>query len=72
LLKHVKPTDKPLVFRTKNLGKPDDVTLIPFYNMHHERYSVYWNVVSEADWKKNPEKISADAETLLETVLNAN
>jgi DUF1680 family protein len=71
LLKYVKPTDKPLVFRTKNLGKPDDVTLIPFYKTHHERYSVYWNVVSKADWKKNPEK-TADTETFWETALNSN
>jgi len=72
LLKHVKPTDEPLVYRTKNLGKPDDVTLIPFYKTHHERYSVYWNVVSKADWKRNPENYSADAETLLKTALNSN
>jgi DUF1680 family protein len=72
LLKHVKPTAEPLVFRTKNLGKPDDVTLIPFYKTHRERYSVYWNVVSKADWKKNSEKNSADAETLLKTALNSN
>jgi hypothetical protein len=72
LLKHVKTTGEPLVFRTKNLGEPEDVTLIPFYKTHHERYSVYWNVVSEADWKKNSKKISTDAETLLETALNFN
>jgi hypothetical protein len=59
-------------FRTKNIGEPEDVTLIPFYKAHHERYSVYWNVVSEADWEKNPEKTSAGAETLLETALNSN
>ena len=72
LLKHVKTTGEPLVFRTKNMGEPEDVTLIPFYKMHHERYSVYWNVVSDADWKKNTEKISADAERLLESALNLN
>jgi DUF1680 family protein len=72
LLEHVKATGGPLVFRTKNIGEPEDVTLIPFYKTHHERYSVYWNVVSEADWKRNPEKTSADAETLLKTALNSN
>jgi hypothetical protein len=72
LLKHVKATGEPLVFRTKNLGQPDDVTLIPFYKTHHERYSVYWNVVSEDDWKNNPEKVSADGEILLETALNSD
>jgi uncharacterized protein len=52
LLKHIKSTSTPLVFQTRKLGRPEDVTLIPFYQMHHERYSVYWNVVSPADWKK--------------------
>jgi hypothetical protein len=70
-LKRIKPTGEPLVFRTKNLGEPNDVTLIPFYKMHHQRYSVYWNVVSEADWEKNPTKVSADR-TFLETALNSN
>jgi hypothetical protein len=72
LLKHVKATGEPLVFRTKNLGKPDDVTLIPFYKTHHERYSVYWNVAGKADWKRNPGKVSTDAETFLQAALNSN
>ena len=37
---------QPLTFRTHGLGKPDDVTLIPFYRLHHERYSVYWTVAT--------------------------
>jgi DUF1680 family protein len=69
-LKKIKPTDQPLVFQTKHLGQPDDVTLIPFYLANHERYSVYWNVVSAADWKSNPEKISADAKRIFQTALN--
>jgi DUF1680 family protein len=69
-LKKIKPTDQPLVFQTKHLGQPNDVTLIPFYLANHERYSVYWSVVSAADWKKNPEKIFADAKRILQTALN--
>lgn len=72
LLKHIQPMDEPLTFRTKNLGKPDDVTLIPFYKLNHQRYSVYWSVVSVADWKNNPEKISAAGNRLLQTALNEN
>ena len=52
LLKHVHPTGEPLTFRTRNLGRPDDVTLIPFYKAQHERYNVYWNLLSEAGWKQ--------------------
>jgi DUF1680 family protein len=68
----IKATREPLVFCTKNLGQPNDVTLIPFYQANHERYSVYWNVVSETDWKNDPEKISAAGNELLQMALNEN
>ncbi len=59
IVKHIKPTGKPLEFRTAKLGQPEDVTLIPFYEMQHQRYSVYWNVVSPADWKKQQRTATA-------------
>jgi DUF1680 family protein len=71
-LKKTKPTGEPLVFQTKNLGQPNDVSLVPFYKANHERYSVYWNVVSAADWKNNPAQISAAGDQLLQTALNEN
>jgi len=44
LLKHIEPVaSQPLTFRTCNLAKPEEVTLIPFYRTHHQRYSVYWD-----------------------------
>lgn len=36
---------QPLAFRTQGLGRPSDVTLAPFYEMLHQRYSVYWDLV---------------------------
>jgi DUF1680 family protein len=51
ILKKIKPTGSPLVFRTENLGQPDDVTLVPLYRANHERYTVYWNLVSAPDAK---------------------
>jgi hypothetical protein len=71
-LKKIMPTGEPLVFQTKNLGRPNDVTLVPFYKANHERYSVYWNVVSEADWKNNPVQISAAGNQLLQAALTKN
>lgn len=42
----VKPVEsKPLTFQTVGVGRPNDVTLIPFYKMHHQRYNVYWDLV---------------------------
>jgi DUF1680 family protein len=46
---------KSLVFRTKNLAKPEDIVLIPFYRMHHQRYSVYWKVSGEDLLNKQPQ-----------------
>ena len=52
LLKHVQPvSDRPLTFRTQGIGRPQDVTLIPFFEMHRQRYSVYWKLLSESEWQ---------------------
>jgi DUF1680 family protein len=42
---------KPLTFRTAGLAQPSEVTLIPYYEVHHRRYNLYWNVYSPEDWK---------------------
>ncbi len=68
LLKHVKPVrGEPLTFRTDGIGRPDEVTLMPFYELHHQRYSVYWNLISEAEWKAQSAQIAdADARRMAE------
>jgi DUF1680 family protein len=33
---------KPLTFRTVGAGRPEDVTLSPFYRLFDQRYCVYW------------------------------
>ena len=59
LVSHVKAVrGKPLTFRTKGIGQPQDVTLIPFYETHHERYSVYWKLMSEAAWKSQTASVT--------------
>ncbi len=68
LLKRVRPTGEPLVFRTHHLGEPDDVRLIPFYQASHIRYSVYWSVVSPAEWHKHNAR--ADRQSALPPNLN--
>jgi DUF1680 family protein len=53
VLSHIEPVaGKPLTFQTKGIGRPKDITLIPFYRMHHQRYSVYWQVLSKKEWEK--------------------
>ena len=41
--------DEPLTFRTQGVGRPHDVTLRPFYEVHHQRYSVYWDLAAPED-----------------------
>ncbi|HTQ52736.1 MAG TPA: beta-L-arabinofuranosidase domain-containing protein, partial [Candidatus Acidoferrales bacterium] len=52
LLNHIQATGRPLTFRTKNLGHPEDVTLVPFYRVPHQRYTVYWRVLSPTEWQQ--------------------
>jgi hypothetical protein len=41
----IKPVaGKPLTFRTEGAGKPNDVTLVPFYKLFGERYAIYWQL----------------------------
>jgi DUF1680 family protein len=44
--------ERPVTFRTTNVGRSEDVTLYPFYAMHHKRYAVYWDLLTpERDHK---------------------
>jgi DUF1680 family protein len=53
--KWVKRMEGPeLKFRTVNVGKPEDVTLIPLYDMHHQRYTVYWETMTAGEWRARP------------------
>lgn len=46
-----KVSDSPLRFETKGVGEPKDVSLIPFYAMHHQHYVVYWDLFTTEEWK---------------------
>jgi hypothetical protein len=35
-----------LRFQTVGVGKPNDVTLIPVADLHHQRYTVYWETMA--------------------------
>jgi uncharacterized protein len=53
VLAHVEPVPgAPLTFKTVGIGRPGDVTLVPFYRLADRRYTVYWKVFSAADLKK--------------------
>jgi uncharacterized protein len=44
-------TDGSLVFHTSGLSHPVDMTLRPFWEISHDRYNVYWEVMTETQWK---------------------
>lgn len=46
-----KVSDSPLRFKTKGVGEPKDMSLIPFYGMHHQHYMVYWDLFTTEEWK---------------------
>jgi len=54
----------PVTFRTVNIGKPGDVTLYPFYRMHHKRYAVYWDLLNEQQWVEREAKYKTELERL--------
>ncbi len=51
ILKKIKQTGAPLVFKTRNLAPPNEVRLVPLYLANHERYTVYWNLVRASNAK---------------------
>ncbi len=49
----IKPdATEPLVWHTSGVGRPKDVKLVPFYQVAHERYVVYFDTITPAEWKK--------------------
>jgi hypothetical protein len=50
----IKPVpSKPLTFRTENVGVPTDITLVPFYKLFGQRYTVYWDFTPESKKKES-------------------
>lgn len=40
----IKPAGPPLTFKTEGLGRPGDVTLIPYFRTAHQHYNMYWKI----------------------------
>jgi len=62
----VRMEDRPLGFETYNVGRPHDVELIPFYEMHHHRYGVYWDFFTVEQWEKHYADLLAELKRLHE------
>jgi DUF1680 family protein len=40
----IKPSGDSLTFKTEGVGRPEDVTLVPYYKMAHQHYNMYWKI----------------------------
>ncbi len=49
----VKPVPgESLTFRTVGVGRPADVTLVPYHRLWDQKYAVYWRVLPEDEWRR--------------------
>jgi DUF1680 family protein len=63
----IKPVDgKPMTFKTVGVGKPNDVTLVPFYLANRMRYTVYLDTMTADQWAKKQAAITAAAKAAAE------
>lgn len=73
VLSHIAPVaDKPLQFTTNDLCKPNEVTLVPINQIYDERYSVYFPLMTPAQWAENKKRLALEEqrehELLMRTV----
>lgn len=56
----IKPIEgRTLAFRTVNVGRPNDVELIPYYRLWNCKYAVYWQLTDQDGWKKLEPQLQA-------------
>ena len=66
----IKPVkDSILTFETEAIGEPGKVkcTLIPFYALHHQRYTIYWTKMTNEEYKQT-ELTSTDYQEKLDKI----
>ncbi len=64
LTRHLQPVGgKPLHFRTVGLD-PNDVSVIPFFENHFQRYAVYWRCTTADALRQEQERLAAQAREL--------
>lgn len=60
LVASIKPVaGSPLTFRTSGVGKPTEITFVPFYRAFDVRYAAYLNVYTAAEWEQHRADVTA-------------
>ncbi|MNC21312.1 hypothetical protein D3C75_692850 [compost metagenome] len=63
----IKPVQgAPLTFLTDPVGQPGNqtITLIPFYELHHQRYTIYWRLMDQETYRNFTDHEKAEQERL--------
>ncbi len=58
----LKPEEEANTFLMKDVGRPRNVVLKPFYRTHERRYTVYWDMLSQEAWEARQQEYKADLE----------
>ena len=53
---------RPGAFRTDGVGRPEDVTFVPFYQLPGRTYGIYWDLLTPDQWTKKAAEIAAENE----------
>ncbi len=68
----IKPVEgQPLTFRTVRVGKPEDVTLVPYHRLWGQKYAIYWRIVDTTGWEKIRPQIEAEQQARRQRVAEA-
>jgi hypothetical protein len=49
-------------FATHGVGRPHDVTLLPFFSLHDQRYTVYLDIFTQTQWTAREAELRAERE----------
>jgi hypothetical protein len=54
----------PLTFATVNAAQPNDLTFAPFYSLYHQKYGVYFDIFTPAEWNAKEAEYRAEEERI--------
>jgi DUF1680 family protein len=49
-------------FRSHGVGRPDDLTFVPFYRLHRRTYSIYFDLLTPPEWERQAAENAAERE----------
>jgi uncharacterized protein len=58
-----------LAFRTKGVGLPHDVELVPLEEIRDQRYAVYWNIYGKSAWGEAKKESEALAGAMIDRLI---